>query len=219
MSTLTVYPNPGVTTDGPVLRSATEADWSVLIAGAGTAAWPDTDADRVIQMAGGATTNKFTLNGKSIFLFDASALTSSAIISAAVMSIYGDTKADILAATPNVDIYTSTPASDTTLVAADYSQVGSTSQTGSPITYANWTASAYNDFTFDATGRSNISKTGISKFAARNANYDVTGTPPAWAEGTSRLNGYFSDAIGTTNDPKLVITYTLPVNTGFFMLM
>jgi len=89
-------------------------------------------------------------------------------------------KLDGLVCTPDIDIYTSTPAINTSLVAGDYQQIGSTSQTGAPISYADWSTTGYNDFTLDAVGLGNINKTGISKFGVRNANYDVSGSPPNW---------------------------------------
>jgi hypothetical protein len=80
------------------------------------------------------------------------------------------------------------------------------------VTYANWTGT-YIDFTYNATGLGLISKIGITKTALRNANYDVAATLPAWISATySALSGYMADQTGTTNDPKLVVTYTIPTN-------
>jgi hypothetical protein len=91
---------------------------------------------------------------------------------------------------------------------------------GSPITYANWSTSAYNDFTFNATGIGNVSKTGFSKFGVRNPNYDVANTPPTWSSGvTSHMQCYFSDEAGTTSDPKLVVTYSLGGSAGSLLLL
>ena len=68
-----------------------------------------------------------------------------------------------------------------------------------------------NDFTFDATGRGNVSKTSNSKFGVRNANYDVANSAPTWASlgYQSTFGCYMSE--DATNKPKLVVTYTLPV--------
>jgi hypothetical protein len=150
-----------------------------------------------------------------IALFDTSALTAAAAISAAVLSLYGDDKGNALGCSPNIDIYTSAPASNTALVAGDFDCLGTVSQTGSPITYAAWSITGYNAFTFDATGRGNISKTGISKFGARNANYDVANTAPSWVTNVdSYVTALNADSAGTANDPKLVVTYTLAAVTG-----
>jgi len=63
----------------------------------------------------------------------------------------------------------------------------------------------------NATGRGNVSLTGISKFGSRNANYDVANSAPAFtAFASNGIQIYFADQAGTANDPKLVVTYTLP---------
>ena len=221
--TLTVYPDAGTgntTVDGPVYHDygfGNGFSWSTLVAAAGSGQSATINYDYAVQIIANTTSNEWRWNKRSIFLFDTSGLTADATISATVMSLYGNGKSDGLSVTPDIDIYTSTPASDNALVNGDYAQVGSTSQTGSPNTYASWGTSVYNDFTLDATGRGNVSKTGISKFGARNANYDVSGTPPTWSSGnTSRLDMQFADA--GSNKPKLVVTYSAAAaDTGNFL--
>ena len=74
-------------------------------------------------------------------------------------------------------------------------------------TYANYSISGYNDFTLNANGIAAISKTGISKFSARNANYDVAASSPPWVDsGLSSLYFYMAEQ-GTGYKPKLVVTY------------
>ncbi len=214
--TLTVYPDAGTgntTVDGFIMNFNNSGSlFSDLVSSSsGTSANPSGDIGNVSYIASYADTDKWLGIIRAIFLFDTSSLTSSATISSAVMSIFGNNKADNLGITPNVDIYTSSPTANNDLQVSDYSQIGTTSQTGSPISYSSWNVSSYNDFTFNATGIGNISKTGISKFGARNANYDVANNTPSW---TASLNCYlqarFADYTGTNNDPKLVVTYTLP---------
>ncbi len=209
-STLTFYPDAGTgntTVDGSVYHSVSTADasWATLRNGAGKGAEPTTSQGPYCYIAGGPSGWQWLY--RSIFLFDTSSLTSSATISNAVLSLYSDSKADRLNINPNIDIYTSTPSSNNNLQASDFTKIGTISQTGSPISYGNW-GDRYNDFTFNATGRGNVSKTGISKFGARNANYDVSGSTPPTSNGYSSLYGYFADQTGTTRDPKLVITGT-----------
>ena len=213
-ATLTVFPDadPEVSTvDGHVERTnASGESWATIIAGAGTLANSVETSGSYIKIVSYPSADNWQTLRRSILLFDTSGLTSSATISAAVLSIYGLSKQDAAGIIPNVDIYTSTPASNTDLVAADYGQTGATSQTGSPITYDNWSIVGYNDFTLNSIGRGNVSLTGVSKFSVRNANYDVAGVSPTWADPIdSRLVGYRADQSGTTNDPKLVVTYTL----------
>lgn len=210
-STLTAFPDPNPetsTVDGLAARVTAAETWATKIAGAGIQANDTSTQEWMFEITAGAASNWVGLN-RFIFLFDTSVITAGGTISATVMSILGFSKQDGLAVTPNIDVYTSTPASNTAVVAADYTQLGSTSQTGSPITYAGWNAAAYNDFTFNATGLGNVSKTSISKFGVRNANYDVAAVAPTFSSnGDSRLGGNTADFAGTGSDPKLVVTYS-----------
>ena len=212
-TTSTFYPDagdPGTTTvDGFTQRSGVDETWATLIAGAGTFARSTDASFAYIIMAASLTLNQWRYILRSMFLFDTSSIPDGDTISSATLSLFGTAKVDDLTSTPDIDIYTATPASNTTLAASDQAQYGTTSQTGSPITYANFSTTAYNDFAFNATGISSISKTGVSKFAARNANYDVAATPPTWTalEVGSQLDGYYADQAGTTNDPKLVVVH------------
>lgn len=213
MSTLTVYPAPGVTVDGIIKRDVTTETWATI---RDNADGNEVDYSGAIyasaRIAASSTTNQWSVITRSILLFDTSALTGDATISATVLSLYGFGKNDGLSATPTIDIYTSTPASNTVLANGDYDQIGTTSQTGSPVTYAGWAAGVYNAFTFDATGIGNVSKTSISKFGVRNANYDVANTPPSWSSGAGFFFQYYSsNESGTSKDPKLVVTYSTVV--------
>lgn len=220
-STLTVYPASGANSpvDGWVSTEGSGVTFANLISKAGTSAGPNASPAYFIYAGvNGNTNGSWWQMYRSIFCFDTSALTSGATISAAVLSLASYSTAPkyddfTTPADPNIDIYLSTPANTNNLVAGDYGQIGSTSQTGSPITYTNWTTNgSYNDFTFNATGIGNISKTGISKFGARNANHDVAASSPTWSAFSSYyLQGYFAEAAGTTSDPKLVVTYSVVV--------
>lgn len=214
--TLTTYPDAGsgagtFAVDGFVYRAGVEETWATIRAGAGTGAADTSTPERAFSIRSFSSSGNWFEIVRSIFLFDTSSLNTGDTITAAVLSLYGSSKADPLSITPNADIYTSTPAADTALVAGDFTQIATTSQTGSPITYASLVTSAYNAFTFNATGRGNVSKTANSKFGCRNANYDVSGTVPTWsASVTSEFRVAFADAAGLTQDPKLVVTFTPP---------
>jgi len=213
----TYYPDPNIestSVDGYVKRGGTNLTWNDIVTGAGTYS-SDADASvYVIYITSGSTSGNWNGNHRGIFLFDASG-SSGNTITDAVLSLYGaGWKQDNLSCTPNVDIYTSTPATDTAIVDADYAQVASTSQTGSPITYANWSSTAYNAFTLDATGvatvQTAIDGTGIVKLGARNQNYDVLNSAPNWVSSTvSGFSCYLADQANTTSDPKLELVYSV----------
>lgn len=219
-TTSTFYSAAGANSpvDGFAVRDGVVSEsWATIIAGAGTASDDTAGADvRIVHMDSTATTDQWGALYRSIFLFDTSSIGVGVTISSAVMSIWGNSKVDQgIAISPDIDIYTSTPASNAAVAATDFTQIGFTSQTGSPITYNNWSTTGYNDFTFNAIGRGNISLTGISKFGARNANYDVAAVAPTWSSFASHiLRGSYADTAGTTNDPKLVVVHGAAVPEG-----
>lgn len=216
-STLTKYPLASTSLNGACKEETlTNYTWAQIRDGAGNGA--TTNPGTTLTPIGIFSDN---LSGRwnSIYrgfvLFDTSALTADATISATVLSLYGTDKADTFspAIAPDIQIYTSTPASNTVLANGDYTQIGTTAQCDSAISYASYNSGgAYNDFTFNATGRGNVSKTGISKFGIRNANYDVANTAPTWsASQLTYMSCRSSDDLGASPAPRLVVTYTVPV--------
>lgn len=225
--TLTVYPDPDAETtsvDGRVWQTSSPpggGTWASVRDGAGTDA-DDAATQGSVMIHAGTTSNLWQQIDRRIDLFDTSALTAGATISAGVLSLSGNWNSEhTLGASPvpDIDIYTSAPASNTAIVGADFDSLGTTSQTGAPIAFGSWANSefgTYNAFTFDATGRGNISKTSISKFGARNGNYDVANTAPTWSSNNRiRFDIFSADNTGTAADPKLVVTYTLPGGSPF----
>lgn len=217
--TLTKYPNAQGdsgqnTVDGSVQTNYgfdSGKTWDQIRNGPGTQAFSNRTTGSACSLASDLTSNTWQWIIRSIFLFDTSSLGADANITNAVLSLYGYDKTDDLSISPTTDIYTSNPASNTSLIPADYTTLGTISQTGSPIAYSNWSV-AYNPFTFNSTGISNINKTGISKFGSRNANYDTADSPPTWLQAAeSGVGTYYADETGATKDPKLVVTY----NVGF----
>ena len=211
--TLTAYPDPDpetATVDGNVRRDGVDEAWGTIRAGAGTAA-DDAFNNRVIGFNASATLNQWTTLYRAFYLFDTSAIGAAGAVTATTFSVYGTVAIDNLGVSPTIDVYTTTPATNTALVAADFSQIGTTSQTGSPIAVGAWSTSGYNTWTLNATGIASIATTGVTKFGTRNANYDVANTAPTWtaSQGVD-VQGYTADQTGTANDPKLVVTYNIP---------
>jgi len=214
--TLTVYPDAGsgnTTVDGHIWRTvSTGGTWSDVRNGAGTYANDTDSSGYACAIYANSNTDKWSDIARAIFLFDTSSLDDDANISNAILSLNSSGKNDGLSIKPNIDIYTSNPTSNNNLIPSDYGTLGTTSMTGSPISYSSWPSSFnYVDFTFNATGRGNISKTGISKFGTRNANYDVANVEPTWSNHYSNILCRFADTSGTSYDPKLVVTYTTVV--------
>lgn len=147
---------------------------------------------------------------RSAYLFDTSALPDNAVISDAVYSNYGELKGHAVWS-PTVNVFASTPASNTDLVIGDYDQFGvtgfSTSQAISTLSITG-----YNDWTLNASGLAAISKTGITKLALREAAYDAPNSAPG-GTGNVYYAGYYSEQ-GAGFKPKLVVTYTVPSDAG-----
>lgn len=199
------------------VREETEASWATIIAAAGDTA-EDSGANNPFsfcEFIDGVTSNTWQQNVRSIFLFDTSSIPDGDTIDSATMSLWVTSKLDeATAQNPDINVYASTPASDTALVAGDYAQTGSTAFS-TAITFANVTTDAYNDFVLNASGLANISKTGVSKFSAKNANYDAAASAPGWTTSgrTHRIRGQWVETAGTANDPKLVVVHTSPALT------
>lgn len=213
-STLTAYPVPGTTVDGYVRKQTGQSTWATIHdATDGNAVDYSSTLEDFAAIRCDAVdplSNRWFLLKRYFCLFDTSSLTSGATISQAVLSLYGQSTNNTGSMSPTLNIYTSSPASNTVLANADYDQLGTTAQCDSAIAIGSFSTSGYNNFTLNATGRGNVSKTGISKFGAREAAYDATNTEPTWTStGYIQFTGYYASNDGTTNDPKLVVTYSV----------
>lgn len=213
----TFFPDPAPETtsvDGFVGRgNAVNETFSTIRAGAGTNADSASATGRFYRLLGSATTDQYDILDRGIHLFDTSAIPDSNNINTAIFSINVDSKVNNLvltAAHAAVAVVLSTPASNTDLVAGDYGQTGTVRQVDTDFPFADATAGSYADMTLNATGRSNVSKTGITKLATRCA-VDLDAGTPAWASGAStHIVVVTAEAVGTGTDPKLAVTHTVP---------
>lgn len=215
-STLTSYPDadPETTTvDGHVEDQTSNQTWASKHDNTtGTNADDSTALSIGPKVSCGTTTNRYEQIYRAFALFDTSSLTSSATISDAVLSWWGRSGSNNLSGTePQFNIYAATPASNTALVNEDYDQVGTTAYaTAIAFSSLSLSNSAYNDFTFNSTGRAAISKTGITKTSWRESVYDAANVAPTWGSETQVAIGtYYSEQTGNSNDPKLVVTYSV----------
>lgn len=218
----TVYPDPDPetsTVDGPVgndIAPSTDT-WANIRGGTGTLnAGPSvTTQDPNVGYSQGATNWKWMY--RSIYLWDTSSIPDTDTIDSATLSPFGaGTKRETLASQEIVPV-TSTPASNTDLVGADFNQLGTVAQ-APVITVASYSTTAYNDFTLNATGRGNISKTGISKFGTRMEG-DRADAEPAASNSAASVDGNYAEATGTGNDPKLAVTHSAAAAGGAPLIM
>jgi len=210
----TFYPdaNPETSSvDGYVGVTEANAEFSTLKTYDGNYSRDDGTYLR-IKIVATQYTNKFAELHRMIILFDTSGLDDAASISAATLSLYAGGWVDDLGCHPDINIYSSNPDTNTALIDSDFNDLGTIPFCDTPITYADWASYGYKDFILNADGINAISKTGVSKFGARNASYDVGGSIPQWAslkesQLIARSREY---GAGPNYYPKLVVTYTIP---------
>ena len=209
-------PHPEITSvDGSVSQRYVSAlggvDWATIITDAGNLPEPTTNSIFAPNIKASKTPDLWIMNARGIFLFNTSSLPDNCSIVKAVFSLYGWFKKDgfTIPIAPDVNVYSSNPASNTHLVGEDYATLGSTPFCDTPITYAGWDITGYNDFKLNAAGKAAISKTGITKLGIRNANYDVAEIAPTWESGETAQMVAWAVEKGDGYEPKLVITYSL----------
>lgn len=214
----TVYPDPDpetTTVDGRVRNSgATYA--TVHDAADGSAADPTSS---VLSWHHSFITGTYYID-RSFFLFDTSTIPDGDTIDSAIFSWYHTATVPTYPDADSTDVVSSTPATNTNLVVGDFDQLGTTSfATKLDSSIAN---SAYNNWTLNASGLSNISKTGVSKFGTRHLQ-DLNSTAPT---GENQTEWLYAENAGTGSDPKLAVTHTAAAgaaaksgNPGFFLLL
>lgn len=227
MTVTTVYPDPHTettTVDGYIAcdaRTGVLTTWG-LVRNASSATNDDGLGGAFPSIAsetawyGGLAMYYYDPNGRRLivrtfFLFDTSAIADGDTIDSATLDWYTQNKDTGCDNTTYryFNIYASTPASNTDLVAGDYDQVGST-KWSSDIGYTSITSGGYTSVALNATGLSNISKTGVSKFSFRGG-HDYDNVQPTYTADSSKYwgtAGRYADYTGTDSDPKLVVTHS-----------
>ena len=96
------------------------------------------------------------------------------------------------------------------MTAEDYDQVGvlnSPTEGADRVAVSSLVNGSYNSITLNSTGRGWINKTGVTKLGLRNSRDVDNNEPPSI---NNQIAFFSADRIGTSQDPKLVVTYTLP---------
>ncbi len=212
----TFYPDAN-SVDGRCRRAgdATHESWANKRINAGVDASPTTTTAN-LAISSYATTDEWEALCRGVFLFYTAALPPDANITDATFSVYGVLQLDDLGITPSLNVYSSNPASNTNIVAADFNIVnwGTTAFCDTPITYANWkiTDPYWNNFVLNVAGIAIISKTSVTKLGLRESIYDAGAATPNWSNTLSSYLGCYTSEQGTGFKPKLVVTYTRPTH-------
>lgn len=213
LATLTAYPQAGAgggntTCDGYAGPSyVTSQTFSSIRAATATYA----DAATTVAYAGlqaSSTADQFNCLYRGYVSFATSALGAAAIISSAVVSLWGLAFFANLGANA-LDVVQSTQASANAVVTGDFSRVGSTSF-GS-IASGSFATGQYNAISLNASGIAAIAKTGVTEFAFL-LDWDVAAAfGGLWASSAvTQFGWYAADYSSGVDAPKLVVTYTAP---------
>ncbi len=192
---MSVYPDPdpeSATVDGAV--ALVWADVSGY--------YPSDDASAVMELAH-CESNDYTCFGqwstsdsRLIALFDTSPLPDNSIITSARLSIFTSSPASTGG---SLDIRSSNPSSNTALPTwagpSDYDSFGGVSFGSLP--YSSLANGGYTMISLNSNGIGYISRTGITKLGVMDTGLDSVIVSTA-------------DSPGTSQDPKLTVTYTVP---------
>jgi len=206
-TTSTFYPDAdpeSTSVDGSVQNSG-KANWAAAHdAATGDTATPSATVQTVGSIGPASASGCF----RNFLLFDTSSIPDADSVVSATLSVYNQ-------ATNNIDndgddfiaVITTTPASNTDLVVGDFDKVGTTEQhDAGQRKDLTGLGTGFLDWVLNATGRGNISKTGVSKFGLREG-HDILDTGPIVGTGTSGIDIRLADQSGTSNDPKLVVVH------------
>ena len=132
--------------------------------------------------------------GRGFLYFDTSSLGSDSIITSAILGGY------ISSITSTSTIYALKGIQGDILTTADYD-----AYTGTSYGSVTGTINSYNYINFNSTGINDVNKTGTTKICIRSSgDYDAS----SWVYPTKIVYIYSSDQSGTSQDPKLEVTYT-----------
>jgi len=173
----------------------------------------DSDSYLLLTLRGATVSNQWRNIARSIMGFDTSSIPDTDVISSATLSLWDGISANNPTSfgTQTIKVVGApTPVSEYAVKNADFNvanwDINSYSDTA--LTMSDWNASsAYEVFTLNATGISNI-ELATTTWLGLMLSSDFSNTAPTWANNVeSYILPYSSDNGGTTNDPKLTITH------------
>ena len=216
MPTSTYYPDAQAVDGYMGADGSGGVTWADIHGDGGIAA-VDNDKLNLFLIGTHADTDKFTDLMRTIALFNGSAdVSAQLVVISAVLTVFGKSKADTLGVAGDVNVYESSPASNTALVAGDFDSLGTTALS-TAISWADFevsgTLSRPNIFTFNAAGlaivQTALRSDGIIKLGFRNANYDVADVEPTWSASKQNAIIVYSaqNVLSDARDPKLEVTF------------
>ncbi len=160
-----------------------------------------------LRLKSGTTTDKWSLLHRSIFVFDTSALPDGDVITAATLKIKGHSKSDPATAIAiDINVFgAGASGTDAQILSGDYELIGGT-PFSTAKTYAGFSIVGYNEYALNASGLAAISKTGYTRLALRNENYDADAVAPTWSSNVQHDVNCVMVETGN-NEPTLEVTH------------
>ncbi|KKL97444.1 hypothetical protein LCGC14_1834420 [marine sediment metagenome] len=201
--------------DGILRMTDSDLSWSTIRTGVlGDIIGADALSSSELRIESDASQDKWYWLTRGVVGFNTVSIPNDITILSATLSLYGVVKRDHLGITPNINIYSTTLTNNTDISPTDadlltnYQAFGNTAFS-TAISYASWDATGWNNFVLNQNGIDYISKTGVTNFGIRNANYDVAGIEPAWtANEEAYLTWWAAEYLDGIYAPKLTVNYT-----------
>lgn len=196
----------GVTSDGQVVNPAGSATFATIrdTTYASTIVYAS-DAEAGIYLKASSTANRYSTASKAYFTFDTSSIPVDAVITGVRLRLYGYSAVYLLNSLGSADLYIveSTQTSSGTLSADDWLNYGS-SVLGS-IGFSSFVSGSYNNISLLT---SSINVGGITKLCGV-LDWFIDGFDGTWSSSkVTQYPIYMADAVGTSKDPILEVTYT-----------
>jgi hypothetical protein len=217
MTTVTFNPHGGYAYTNDFLSSVS---WHTEVITNGDLSNEDTAGDLFQVTAQPTSSDCWRQIIRTFYAFDTSSITGT--INSATLTLIGTAKEDnTLDGLWELGVYSATLTDPEHVDPQDY-QLAGTTLLSSTIAYSSFNEGGNNVFTFDATGRAYINKTGYTIICIRDKTHDVADEldpnnhNPNWVDGTAVSNMKWTGSGNSTpgNKPLLTINYTDAPVTG-----
>lgn len=215
LTTSTFYPDPDpetTTVDGHVYYDNYTGSWATVRNATNGQGASDNNTQLAVYVGNYNPGSDAYWIYRSAMLFDTSAIADSDTIDSATLSLWPTTVVndDLSLTNKSFRLVTSTPASNTAIVADDYEQFGTTAG-GTDVAITSLSVGSYSwTYTLNATGLGWISKTGVTKLGLRHTADadDEAPDAPGYADDYNMAYCSSADNSGTSQDPKLAVVHT-----------
>ena len=197
--------------DSAISRDGVNQTFANIRSGAGTVTEDTAAQTAPAQLAATTTSNQYGTLSRGGFVFDMTAIPSTAVISALTLELYVVSKQDNFAMA--VGIVDFTPASLTSFATSDYGNFGTT-RYATDKTITSISTTAYASYALNATAIAAAQAAIATKWALGfRLDKDIDNSAPTWSSGLNgRIVAKFADEPDVGLRPKLIVTYTIPVN-------